>query len=188
MHILFAPSHLKLWLKALIHLADYISVESFHLLRCINCFISHSGEILLEIQRGGGKRDTKIEKRQLLKVCGFLFCSCMMSTPPHDFSLSLSTDTGSEERAQPSSESDTSSATPAESSLLLVPCPGRSHATSQPRTSSTIQREALSPGKTPAPPCRHALHRLSLFPLFCLVFSALSLFSADAECTCAVPF
>ncbi|XP_029695047.1 nuclear receptor subfamily 4 group A member 3 isoform X2 [Takifugu rubripes] len=68
-------------------------------------------------------------------------------------------DTGSEERAQPSSESDTSSATPAESSLLLVPCPGRSHATSQPRTSSTIQREALSPDMPcvqaqygPAPP------------------------------------
>lgn len=57
--------------------------------------------------------------------------------------------TGSEERAKPSSEprrSDTSSATPAESSLLQEPCPGRSHATPQPRTPSTIQREALSPG------------------------------------------
>ncbi|KAI3361015.1 hypothetical protein L3Q82_013215, partial [Scortum barcoo] len=71
-------------------------------------------------------------------------------------------DTGSEERAQPSSEprrSDTSSATPAESSPLQEPCPGRSHATPQSRTPSTIQREALSPDMPcvqaqygPAPP------------------------------------
>ncbi|TMS11013.1 Nuclear receptor subfamily 4 group A member 3, partial [Larimichthys crocea] len=72
------------------------------------------------------------------------------------------TNTGSEERAQPSSEtrqSDTSSATPAESSTLQEPCPGRSHATPQSRTPSTIQREALSPDMPcvqaqygPAPP------------------------------------
>lgn len=139
----------------------------------------------------GEKRNTKIEKCQLLKVRGVLFCSCMMSAPPHDFSLPLSTDTGSEERAQPSSESDTSSATPAESSLLLVPCPGRSHATSQPRTSSTIQREALSPGTTPAPPRRHALHRLSLSflcPVFCspLYHSFPPMLSAPVPCRFSV--
>ncbi|KAK1895541.1 Nuclear receptor subfamily 4 group A member 3 [Dissostichus eleginoides] len=55
-------------------------------------------------------------------------------------------DTGSEERAQPRLEprrSDTSCATPAESSPLQEPCPGRSHATPHPRTLSTIQREAF---------------------------------------------
>ncbi|KAF3839792.1 hypothetical protein F7725_018509 [Dissostichus mawsoni] len=53
---------------------------------------------------------------------------------------------GSEERAQPRLEprrSDTSCATPAESSPLQEPCPGRSHATPHPRTLSTIQREAF---------------------------------------------
>lgn len=100
----------------------------------------------------------------------------------------LSPDTGSEERAQPSSESDTSSATPADSSVLLVPCPGRSHATSQPRTSSTIQREALSPGRAPEPPRSPALYRFPLLRQFSLLFSALSGFSADAERTCGVSF
>ncbi|KAF7227259.1 nuclear receptor subfamily 4 group A member 3 isoform X4 [Nothobranchius furzeri] len=61
--------------------------------------------------------------------------------------LLTSVGTGSEERAQPSSEhrrSDPSSAAHAESSQLQEPCPGRSHATPKPRTPSTIQREALS--------------------------------------------
>lgn len=101
---------------------------------------------------------------------------------------SLSPDTGSEERAQPSSESDSSSVTPAECSLLQVPYPGRSHATSHPRTSSTIQREALSPGKAPARPRSHALYRLSLSPstVPSFVLRFLSLFSQCCECTCVV--
>ncbi|XP_017280407.2 nuclear receptor subfamily 4 group A member 3 isoform X2 [Kryptolebias marmoratus] len=64
--------------------------------------------------------------------------------------------TGSEERAQTSSESRRSDP---ESSQLQEPCPGRSHATPNPRTPSTIQREALSPDMPcvqaqygPAPP------------------------------------
>ncbi|KAM4568314.1 nuclear receptor subfamily 4 group A member 3 isoform 1-T1 [Fundulus diaphanus] len=70
--------------------------------------------------------------------------------------------TGSEERAQSSSEhrrSDPSCATYAESSPHKEPCPGRSHDTPKPRTPSTIQREALSPDMPcvqaqygPAPP------------------------------------
>ncbi len=85
-------------------------------------------------------------------------------------------DTGSEERAQPSSEprrSDTSSATPAESSLLKEPCPGRSHATPQSRTPSTIQREALSPGTDQSPSSSNSsvlLLSLSLFLCFLLSF------------------
>lgn len=82
-------------------------------------------------------------------------------------------DTGSEERAQPSSEprrTDTPSATPAESSLLQVPCPGRSHATSQSRTSSTIQREALSPGTVP-----FQLNRLLSLSFVCFFFCSSSL-------------
>lgn len=81
-------------------------------------------------------------------------------------------DTGSEERAQPSSEprrSDTPSATPAESSLLQVPCAGRSHATSQSRTSSTIQREALPPGKAPPP---FLFNWIVYFPFLSSVFSS----------------
>lgn len=103
---------------------------------------------------------------------------------PRDGTSFLHADTGSEERAQPSSEprrSVTSSATPADSSLLQVPCPGRSHATSQSRTSSTIQREALSPGTVHSPVTWQYSKESSVYQLFLLLFDVLSALSC---CSC----
>lgn len=84
------------------------------------------------------------------KVFTSVWGTYLIIQPATGFNTAMShPGTGSEERAQPSSEprrSDTSLATPAEPSPLQEPCPGRSHATPKSRTPSTIQREALSPG------------------------------------------